>query len=49
MKKHTWALTLLATLLLLALGGILLWRTGFFRAAASLDGLQAYIQAFSPY
>ena len=49
MKKHTWALTLLATLLLLALGGILLWRTGFFWAAASLDGLQAYIQAFSPY
>ena len=49
MKKHTWALTLLATLLLLALGGILLWRTGFFRAAASLDGLQAYIRAFSPY
>ena len=49
MKKHTWALTLLATLLLLALGGVLLWRTGFFRAAASLDGLQAYIRAFSPY
>ena len=49
MKKHTWALTLLSTLLLLSLGGILLWNTGFFRAATSLEGLQAYIQAFSPY
>ena len=49
MKKRTWFLTLLSTLLLLTMGGILLWRTGFFQAATSLDGLQTYIAAFSPY
>ena len=48
MKKRTWFLTLLSTLLLLTMGGILLWRTGFFQAATSLDGLQTYIAAFSP-
>ena len=49
MKKPTWFLTLLITVLLLAAGGVLLWRTGFFQAATSLDGLQAYIETFSPY
>lgn len=49
MKKRTWFLTLLSTVLLLTMGGILLWRTGFFQAATSLSGLQDYITAFSPY
>ena len=49
MKKYTWVLTLLITVLLLAVGGVLLWRTGFFQAATSLDGLQTYIETFSPY
>ena len=48
MKKNTWFLTLLITVLLLAAGGVLLWRTGFFQAATSLEGLQAYIETFSP-
>ena len=49
MKKRTWFLTLLSTVLLLTMGGILLWRTGFFQAATSLSGLQNYLTAFSPY
>ncbi|WP_417094299.1 TVP38/TMEM64 family protein [Intestinimonas timonensis] len=49
MKKNTWFLTLLITVLLLTAGGVLLWRTGFFQAATSLEGLQAYIETFSPY
>ena len=49
MKKRTWFLTLLSTVLLLTMGGILLCRTGFFQAATSLSGLQDYITAFSPY
>ena len=49
MKKRTWFLTLLSTVLLLTMGGILLWRTGFFQAATSLSGLQDYLTAFSPY
>lgn len=49
MKKRTWFLTLLSTVLLLTMGGILLWWTGFFQAATSLSGLQDYLTAFSPY
>lgn len=49
MKKRTWFLTLLSTVLLLTMGGILLCRTGFFQAATSLSGLQDYLTAFSPY
>ena len=49
MKKHTRTLPLLLTLFLLILGTAFLWRTGFFQAATSLEGLQAYIQTFSPY
>ena len=49
MKKHTWFLTLLTTLFFLSLGAVLLWKTGFFQAVTSLESLQTYIQAFSPY
>lgn len=45
-EKH---LALGVTLLLLAGVCLLLWRTGFFRAAGSVEGLQAYIERFSPY
>ena len=45
-EKH---LALGLTLLLLAGVCLLLWRTGFFRAAGSVEGLQAYIERFSPY
>ena len=49
MKRKKWTVTLLATLVLLGAGGYLLWRTGFFAAATSLEGIQRYIEAFSPY
>ena len=50
MKQKTirW-LFLLAAVLLCAGGGLFLWRSGFFQAAASQEGLRAYIQQFSPY
>ena len=47
--KHFHRLLLLASVLLLAGGGLFLWRSGFFAAAASQEGLRAYIQKFSPY
>ena len=49
MKRKKWTATLLATLVLLGAGGYLLWRTGFFAAATSLEGIQRYIEAFFPY
>lgn len=49
MKQHKWRITLLATLLLSGGIALLLWRTGFFRAATSLEGIQTYIDTFSPY
>ena len=49
MKKTKWTAALFAALVLLGAGGYLLWRTGFFAAAASLEGIQDYIAAFSPY
>ena len=50
MKQKTirW-LFLLAAILLCAGGGLFLWRSGFFQAAASQESLRAYIQQFSPY
>lgn len=48
MKRRSWTLTLLLTLVLLGGGGFFLWRTGFF-AVTSLEGMRAYIQAFAPY
>ena len=50
MKQKTirW-LFLLAAVLLCAGGGLFLWRSGFFQAAASQESLRAYIQQFSPY
>lgn len=49
MKKNTWFFSLCAALLLLGAGSLLLWQTGFFQAASSLEALQAYITAFAPY
>lgn len=49
MKRHKWAATLVAALLLTVGGAVFLWRTGFFAAATSLEGIQGYIEAFSPY
>lgn len=48
MKDKKWVGTLAGTLLLVGLGGLFLWKTGFF-AAASLEDVRAYIEHFSPY
>lgn len=45
-EKH---LALRVTLLLLAGVCLLLWRTGFFQAVGTAEGIQAYIERFSPY
>ena len=49
MKRYKWIITLLITLLLVGGGTALLWRTGFFQVASSLEGVQEYISRFSPY
>lgn len=49
MIRHKWLFTLLAALLLIGGGGLFLWRTGFFAAATSLEGIHTYIENFSPY
>lgn len=41
--------TLIAVLLLLVGGGIFLFHSGFFAAAADQESLRAYIQRFAPY
>ena len=40
---------LLAVALLLVGGGLFLYQTGFFAAAASMEGLREYIDRFAPY
>lgn len=49
MKHPKWLLTLLLTLLLVVGAVFGLWKTGFFAAATSLEGLQSYIERFTPY
>lgn len=49
MKRHQWAAPLILTILLLGGGALLLWQTGFFAAATSLEGMRGYIEYFSPY
>lgn len=50
MKKRSLQIgTLIAVLLLLVGGGIFLFRSGFFAAAADQESLRAYIQRFAPY
>lgn len=49
MKQRKWIGTLFVALILLGGGGIFLWKTGFFTAATSLEGIQTYIEEFSPY
>lgn len=49
MKRYKWAVTLFLTLLLIGGGAVFLWQTGFFAAATSLEGIQGYIEDFSPY
>ena len=46
-KKWPWVLAIV--LLLLAGGGFLLWRSGFFAAFTSLRAMQDYIERFAPY
>ena len=48
-NRHTWIATLAATLLLLGALAWLLWRSGFFQAAHTVESLQAYIGRFAPY
>ena len=40
---------LIAAVLLIFGGGCFLWKTGFFQAASSVEGLRAYIENFAPY
>ncbi|NCE65385.1 TVP38/TMEM64 family protein [Pseudoflavonifractor sp. 524-17] len=51
MKRHShlWIGTLLLTLALLAGGFCFLWKTGFFQAVSSLDGMRAYMERFAPF
>ena len=49
MKDRKWVLTLLLTILLLGAILLLLWRTGFFQAADSVEALQEYIERWTPY
>lgn len=49
MKNRQRLLMLAVAFLLLAGGGLFLYRTGFFQAATSLEGVRAYIDHFSPY
>lgn len=49
MKKKKRVGTLAAAVVLIGGGLLFLYRTGFFTAAASLPGLRAYIERFSPY
>lgn len=48
-ERRTWRITLALTLLLLALLCLGLWRTGFFQAIRSTEGIRTYIQRFAPY
>lgn len=47
-NRGKWTATLLIAIILLAGGIAFLWQTGFFAAAASLEGLQQYMERFSP-
>lgn len=50
MKKRSLQIgTLIVVLILLVGGGIFLFRSGFFAAAADQESLRAYIQRFAPY
>ncbi len=48
-KNRKWIATLFITVILLAACLLFLWQSGFFAAASSLEGLQGYIDHFSPY
>lgn len=48
-QNNRWVFTLLLAVILLGGGGLFLWRTGFFEAVTSQEGVRAYIDAFSPY
>ena len=49
MKRIAKYISLLAVVLLCVGGGVFLWHSGFFAAAASQESMQAYIQRFAPY
>lgn len=49
MKKKKQSLVLALALLLLLGGGLFLYRSGFFQAEASAEGLQEYIRRSAPY
>ena len=49
MKKKKQSLILVLALLLLLGGGLFLYRSGFFQAATSSEGLHEYIRRFAPY
>lgn len=49
MKRHSALLALVASVLLCGGGGLFLWKTGFFAAMQSVEGIQNYIMNFAPY
>lgn len=49
LKRRSWLIACLVTLALCAGGLYFLVSTGFFQAATSVEGLQDYIQRFTPY
>lgn len=49
MKRRSWIISCILALALCGGGFYFLLSTGFFQAAASLEGLQEYIRNFTPY
>lgn len=49
MRAPRWIVPLAAAVLLISGGGWFLWKTDFFQAASSVDGIRGYIAAFAPY
>lgn len=49
MKRRHWLMVLISAAALLGGGAYLLGRTGFFSAVTSIEGIQQYIERFSPY
>jgi len=47
-QKNTALLALLAAAVLCVGGGAFLWKTGFFEAMRSVEGVQAYVEGFAP-
>jgi len=49
LNRKKWLISLFAAVLLCAGSLYFLWTTGFFKATASVEGIQRYIRSFAPY